>query len=105
MIRRPPRSTLFPYTTLFRSASCSIVSFSSPSEERQRRASLEAGLLTHGQNACLLSAPSRPSGTVAFSSRISLPFTVARAVAVFYRSSRSPPAHHGLSKKRSAQDP
>src|SRR3989442_11604254 len=23
MIRRPPRSTLFPYTTLFRSASCS----------------------------------------------------------------------------------
>src|SRR2546427_6005559 len=29
MIRRPPRSTLFPYTTLFRSASC-------------RRASLES---------------------------------------------------------------
>src|SRR5256885_4786207 len=24
MIRRPPRSTLFPYTTLFRSPSCSI---------------------------------------------------------------------------------
>src|SRR5256886_7273165 len=24
MIRRPPRSTLFPYTTLFRSASCSF---------------------------------------------------------------------------------
>src|SRR2546430_10717319 len=26
MIRRPPRSTLFPYTTLFRSSSCTIVS-------------------------------------------------------------------------------
>src|SRR3712207_7988004 len=26
MIRRPPRSTLFPYTTLFRSESCSRVS-------------------------------------------------------------------------------
>src|SRR2546421_4234127 len=25
MIRRPPRSTLFPYTTLFRSASCDVV--------------------------------------------------------------------------------
>src|SRR5438094_6309825 len=24
MIRRPPRSTLFPYTTLFRSASCTV---------------------------------------------------------------------------------
>src|SRR3712207_8513263 len=31
MIRRPPRSTLFPYTTLFRSSfSCSRRSFSSP---------------------------------------------------------------------------
>src|SRR5690554_7313432 len=25
MIRRPPRSTLFPYTTLFRSCSCRLV--------------------------------------------------------------------------------
>src|SRR5256885_9249158 len=29
MIRRPPRSTLFPYTTLFRSLSPSVLSFSS----------------------------------------------------------------------------
>src|SRR5260221_4504615 len=27
MIRRPPRSTLFPYTTLFRSLFCSLSSF------------------------------------------------------------------------------
>src|SRR2546421_5398515 len=33
MIRRPPRSTLFPYTTLFRSFS------SAPSRSRSRRAS------------------------------------------------------------------
>src|SRR3712207_9173336 len=25
MIRRPPRSTLFPYTTLFRSGSCEVI--------------------------------------------------------------------------------
>src|SRR3712207_7324878 len=30
MIRRPPRSTLFPYTTLFRSPHCSRCSLSSP---------------------------------------------------------------------------
>src|SRR2546422_2794858 len=29
MIRRPPRSTLFPYTTLFRSGRCSLASPSS----------------------------------------------------------------------------
>src|SRR5258705_8641331 len=46
----------------------------------------------------LLSAPSHPSGTVAFSSRISLPFTVARAVAALHRSSRSPLAHRGYQK-------
>src|SRR2546429_1040458 len=27
MIRRPPRSTLFPYTTLFRSATCFVAGF------------------------------------------------------------------------------
>src|SRR5258707_5617850 len=30
MIRRPPRSTLFPYTTLFRSVVCCCVSLASP---------------------------------------------------------------------------
>src|SRR5260221_9595157 len=30
MIRRPPRSTLFPYTTLFRSAICSSVRSATP---------------------------------------------------------------------------
>src|SRR5687768_18344389 len=34
MIRRPPRSTLFPYTTLFRSRSASMMSTRSPREVR-----------------------------------------------------------------------
>src|SRR2546426_679079 len=38
MIRRPPRSTLFPYTTLFRSATCSRATWSArePSPARRR---------------------------------------------------------------------
>src|SRR3712207_7460118 len=36
MIRRPPRSTLFPYTTLFRSNSSSGCSASSGSNRRRR---------------------------------------------------------------------
>src|SRR2546422_1699359 len=40
MIRRPPRSTLFPYTTLFRSRRCCAVtvSLSARAERAQRRA-------------------------------------------------------------------
>src|SRR5438132_6040454 len=34
MIRRPPRSTLFPYTTLFRSDSSAIVAAMRSAEER-----------------------------------------------------------------------
>src|SRR2546427_8242040 len=37
MIRRPPRSTLFPYTTLFRSES-SLVEFLKAEEKRQTQA-------------------------------------------------------------------
>src|SRR5256885_12600839 len=46
MIRRPPRSTLFPYTTLFRSLSCSTKRFP-PSccfaSRRQRSNETDAG--------------------------------------------------------------
>src|ERR1043165_10132304 len=34
MIRRPPRSTLFPYTTLFRSMMSGLIAPQSPSETR-----------------------------------------------------------------------
>src|SRR2546422_7232005 len=40
MIRRPPRSTLFPYTTLFRSADYSDGSLPSPNPPRWPKASL-----------------------------------------------------------------
>src|SRR2546430_12019339 len=34
MIRRPPRSTLFPYTTLFRSCSCSVTEACAARDDR-----------------------------------------------------------------------
>src|SRR5258705_5980460 len=37
MIRRPPRSTLFPYTTLFRSSRAPAVSAAAPSPARATR--------------------------------------------------------------------
>src|SRR2546430_11581916 len=45
MIRRPPRSTLFPYTTLFRSQYRTAIFFHSPEQEavaKKSRAALEA---------------------------------------------------------------
>src|SRR5690349_23209843 len=44
MIRRPPRSTLFPYTTLFRSSGHSEASFASAKEAKEaaERAQLDA---------------------------------------------------------------
>src|SRR2546425_5767721 len=52
MIRRPPRSTLFPYTTLFRSASARVVLRRSH-RWRERAVATDAGrydpdLLRHG---------------------------------------------------------
>src|SRR2546430_11316206 len=37
MIRRPPRSTLFPYTTLFRSTSHGLLSGATTSQEKTQR--------------------------------------------------------------------
>src|SRR2546430_8948011 len=37
MIRRPPRSTLFPYTTLFRSQSCEVSRCRSPDQNWHHR--------------------------------------------------------------------
>src|SRR2546425_8662166 len=47
MIRRPPRSTLFPYTTLFRSAIAGIVQLDHPFQ-RDHRAPREGHLLPQG---------------------------------------------------------
>src|SRR5947209_14313994 len=55
MILRPPRSTLFPYTTLFRSASCcrrsSATSRRSSSSTRAGGSSLAAGPRTRSSSA------------------------------------------------------
>src|SRR5256885_13169400 len=49
MIRRPPRSTLFPYTTLFRSI-CGLQNIrSSPSKSSSRRIFCSRSFRLHGQ--------------------------------------------------------
>jgi len=72
--------------------------FSPPSEEWQRRAFRGRSPDSWPKYSPTLRAfPS--CGTVAYSSRISLPFTVARAVAALHRSSRTPLAHHGCQRQ------
>src|SRR3712207_6975742 len=46
MIRRPPRSTLFPYTTLFRSPGCSRVEGTTWLLARPRDVQLPAGVVS-----------------------------------------------------------
>src|SRR5256885_7868066 len=54
MIRRPPRSTLFPYTTLFRSLS---VRFSALSASRNEQRSLLKSSIPPGSTECKPSSP------------------------------------------------
>src|SRR3712207_6884271 len=58
MIRRPPRSTLFPYTTLFRSARAA---------EPSSRPSLSAPTSGVGGTSTTASAPAAPSAQIAAS--------------------------------------
>src|SRR3712207_8295714 len=48
MIRRPPRSTLFPYTTLFRSAVAHVGLGAQVGERADRRTVRDAALVQHG---------------------------------------------------------
>src|SRR2546427_6746861 len=48
MIRRPPRSTLFPYTTLFRSRSAAASPTSAPGASRRSPRRARAGGSRHG---------------------------------------------------------
>src|SRR2546429_8307137 len=47
MIRRPPRSPLFPYTTLFRSVFLDLEDAVAPADKEQARKNIVAGLLEH----------------------------------------------------------
>src|SRR3989475_7424247 len=58
MIRRPPRSTLFPYTTLFRSALRRAVEVGAT---KARRA-LETAVLVQDDARCHQSGPGQPVG-------------------------------------------
>src|SRR2546426_8277103 len=51
MIRRPPRSTLFPYTTLFRSADAEARPLLEPAPDRDRHVQLGGGLNVHEADA------------------------------------------------------
>src|SRR5256885_8798477 len=48
MIRRPPRSTLFPYTTLFRSARAGAHQLAAGRDQFQRQHVLAHGAVAHG---------------------------------------------------------
>src|SRR3712207_7675917 len=49
MIRRPPRSTLFPYTTLFRSAGTALPLGDDAHDQRERTGTADRGVRTaHG---------------------------------------------------------
>src|SRR6266576_871621 len=53
LLRRPPRSTLFPYTTLFRSSSsCANVSVTAPSISSMRTTAMSAWSLAHRDRKC-----------------------------------------------------
>src|SRR5258708_21107740 len=73
MIRRPPRSTLFPYTTLFRSGMTAIALTNLPIRRapapRPSRGSGAAGI--HGL--CVLIAPSREARSEEHTSELQSP--------------------------------
>src|SRR3712207_2198573 len=56
MIRRPPRSTLFPYTTLFRSAGVVVDEHLAHARGRQRLGDEPGGLVVVGDDVDLLAA-------------------------------------------------
>src|SRR3712207_9014158 len=85
MIRRPPRSTLFPYTTLFRSVPRLL-----PSGDRQRRSALGVPLRP--------GPGGRDHGLVAAREvRVRLPFGYAELGALDRKSTRLNSSHANIS--------
>src|SRR5260370_11755132 len=93
MIRRPPRSTLFPYTTLFRSSRCRRVSPPRPPVCRFRRFSFLLALAHrffrshNGPLAQSRRAPSQQSHTARHLERLSPPLPLR------FRLDSLPPSH------------
>src|SRR4051794_41758413 len=63
MIRRPPRSTLFPYTTLFRSGCWAAASEAASASMEPARASLAARCGLHPMNMNFPHLPRQPPAT------------------------------------------
>src|SRR3712207_6894579 len=63
MIRRPPRSTLFPYTTLFRSAATTVADASRPTRDEESLGMAAVDGSTQGEHLGLASQdrPPRPA--------------------------------------------
>src|SRR3712207_8553459 len=64
MIRRPPRSTLFPYTTLFRSATLRGISRAEQDEFGVRSQNLAEKAIANGVFAAEIAPVTRPDGVV-----------------------------------------
>src|SRR5256885_15605065 len=89
MIRRPPRSTLFPYTTLFRSVQCA--------EVRHPEAPADEGAHEHGDAAAdahqVANAEQR-KGELEIEAGDRRPWVTAQAQAVSYVPQEQPRLHH-----------
>src|ERR1039457_3934190 len=75
MIRRPPRSTLFPYTTLFRSSSASPPSAAHSAAERvnqKKNFSGRSRASIASANSCAISASVRTTSTFIIGTRTSI---------------------------------
>src|SRR5687767_15703684 len=59
MIRRPPRSTLFPYTTLFRSAAALLGDLEAPARATTDPRAIELYLQAKRQGGAIMSSESR----------------------------------------------
>src|SRR3712207_8173804 len=60
MIRRPPGSTLFPYTTLFRSAVAPLATMNTPSANKRTRDCVPWTLIRFRAGAYLTQSPTLP---------------------------------------------
>src|SRR5256884_6221573 len=101
MIRRPPRSTLFPYTTLFRSSSTDEVL------RRRRRRDHRTTVTRHRLASIVLCPCSRPSHDDGLSGALTISVHSLRQVQPRNRRPQQqhlPPAHSHPAQERTGED-
>src|SRR5690348_17566111 len=102
MIRRPPRSTLFPYTTLFRSWSRAGLSSAPPVS--RKAASLRSSESMTPRSAALTRATVAPSRSEEHTSELQSPVhLVCRLLLEKKKKQRQKHKHNNLNKHRSTQ--